>query len=123
MENEVNEHVEHLPPVKSVFTVLRYLTKASVGTIKTAKKVDGLEADYMKIRLINRQEMIERFAALETIISFTPGMKSMMLNIALRLNKHNSPPESTEDMKKNILELVKPVRAETVLFICSQGGY
>lgn len=62
------------------------MTKTSVATLNTQKKIDNLETDYIKIKSIGSQSISERFPALTSIDSFTPGIKSIIKGIATHLN-------------------------------------
>lgn len=87
LEKELSEHSNDLDQVKSVLTILGYMTKSSIVSIKTLKKVENLECEYTKMRSIKLEEMNSRFPTLKFIDSFTPGMKTIIMDVASNLNK------------------------------------
>lgn len=64
--------------------MLGYMTKSSIASIKNAGKLNQLENEYAKMRSNKPTEMFSRFPALKDIDYFTPGMKSIILDIAAR---------------------------------------
>lgn len=63
------------------------MTKASIASLKTPKKVNCLESEYTKMRSNGSQSMSERFPDLASIDAFTPGMKSIIIEIATHLSR------------------------------------
>lgn len=112
LENELDEHAEDLIQVKSVYTVLGYLTKTSIASIKTTRKIAGLETDYLKIISSNPEDVFTRYPDLRRVNSFTPGMKTMMVNIAGHLNESKhcaSSPDCEQKIKDGVFEKAKKV--------------
>lgn len=79
--SELEEDQDGLLEVKSVLTVLGYTTTKAVSQIK-AKVLNDLESSYAKIRSSKRVEELSRFPALEHVDYFTPGMKTIILELA-----------------------------------------
>lgn len=100
---------DDLIPVKSLLTVLGYTTKSSISSINKMSKINRLEGDYARMRSIKPDEMFTRFPVLAHVDFFTPGMKSIILQIAA----HFSPPVEAEDVgekiKKSVLRLANKV--------------
>lgn len=98
--------------VKSVYTILGYFSKESLASIKSTRKINILESDYLKIVSANAEGIFARYPELKQIQSFTPGMKQMMINIATHLNKSKQGGTSdncVENIRKNIFERTKKV--------------
>lgn len=105
-------HSEDLSQAKSVLTVLGFMTRSSIATLKTTEKIEGLEHEYIKMRSIKQDDMDQRFPDLKMIDSFTPGMKSVILEIVSHLNQKQTVLDQDHDqkMKGNLLEKAKKVR-------------
>lgn len=87
LQTELDEHADDLNQVKSVLTILGYKTKKSIATLKTAKKIDDLELAYTKMKSNSSQSITASFPDLGSIDSFTPGMKSIIMDIGIHLNR------------------------------------
>lgn len=112
LEAQRGEYAEDLIQVKSVYTILGFSTKQSVASIKTARKINSLESEYLKIVSANAEGIFARYSELKQIQSFTPGMKLMMINIATHLNESKQGGTSdncVEKIRKNIFERAKKV--------------
>lgn len=112
LETELDEHTEDLKQVKSVYTVLGYSTRTSIASIKTNRKITGLEADYLKIISSNPEEVFSRYPDLKLVNSFTPGMKTMMINIATHLSESKQCeylPECARKIKDEVFDKAKKV--------------
>lgn len=93
----------------SVLTVLGFKTKASVASLKTMRIIDRLESDYAKMRSSKPAEMFVRFPALEKIDFFSPGMKKIILDIALHFSSHSRSEDLEKSIKSKILRLLQKV--------------
>lgn len=108
---------DDLIPVKSLLTVLGYTTKSSISSINKMSKINRLEGDYARMRSIKPNEMFARFPVLQHVSYITPGMKSIILQIAA----HFSPPVEAEDVgekiKRSVLRLAsKVINHQSVFF-------
>lgn len=83
----MEECEEDLYQVKSVLTFLGYMTKTSIASIKTTKGIEKLESEYTKLRSNKSKEIFERFPGLESVDAFTPGIKSIILDITNYVNR------------------------------------
>lgn len=117
LEAELAEN-NGLNQVKSVLTVLGYLTRSSMATIKTKKKIDSLEIEYMKLRSnVNKFESLcERFPDLKVIDSFTPGLVAILTNIVHHINR-NGKSMVDENEELIILKLVELGKEVFLLFL------
>lgn len=113
-------HSEDLSQAKSVLTVLGFMTRSSIATLKTTKKIDGLEHEYIKMRSIKQDDMDQRFPDLKMIDSFTPGMKSVILEIVSHLNQKQKVFDEDHDqkMKEHLLEKAKKVGILLINTVC-----
>lgn len=101
---------------KSVFSCLGYLTKSSIASIKTKKKIDALEIEYSRIRCSEKKFKVnlKRYPALEEIDEFTPGLKAVMFQIVSHLNRSENPFEDAnlENEYRNHIS----IQAEKVIY-------
>lgn len=86
---EIGVDPDDFKPVKSVLTVLGYLSKSTIATLKTKKKVNDLEVDYMKLRSnINKfNALCVRFPELKEIDTSPSGLVANIKDIAGRLSQ------------------------------------
>lgn len=113
LESDLGEHSDDLVPVKSVLTALGYSTKSSVAAIKTAKNVSNLEKDFLQLFSSKSiDETLEKFPALKSIKSFTPGMKAVIYEVVTHLNQMAKLQcfENAEAIKEKMFEQAKKVR-------------
>lgn len=101
--------------VKSVLTVLGYQSALSVANIKTAKILSSLEATYTMMRSNKPTEMFERFPALEHVDFFTPGMKSIILDVAARFRPKPNFQELEQLIKTKVLRQAKKVSSVSTI--------
>ncbi|XP_031639982.1 kinesin-like protein KIN-14H [Contarinia nasturtii] len=109
---EMGECDEDLHQVKSVLTVLGYMTKMSVASIKTAKRIEKLEGEYTKMRTNKPNEIFDRFPELKQIDAFTPGIKSIIMDVTTHMNRIQNPKCSEKEIKSTktrVLEQVKKI--------------
>lgn len=90
----------------SIFTILEYMTRGRVAEIKSKKKVNDLEKDYLKIRSnFNRfEELCKAFPLLKNVDHFTPGVEACLLQI---VNFLNMPGTWDETVVKKIVDDAK----------------
>lgn len=106
---EIEEDPDDLLEAKSLLTVLGYTTKIAVSTI-TVKKFAALQIEYAKVRSNKFQDTLLRFPALKNIDSnFTPGMKTILLEIAANLSQKPKPEDLEALIKNKVLRQVKRV--------------
>lgn len=95
---ELDDDQNDLVEVKSILTVLGYVSKTSVSSIKTQKVINRLECEYAKMRSNKPTEMFSRFPALQHVDFFAPGLKTIILDLATRF----SPKPKADDVEKII---------------------
>lgn len=104
---ELNTDSEDLCEAKSVFSCLGYLTKSSIASIKSKKKIDALEIEYGRLRGSEKKFIVilKRYPALEGIDEFTPGLKAVMFQIICHLNrsKNSIDENNLEDEYRSII--------------------
>lgn len=109
VEVELNTDSEGLRQAKSVFSCLGYLTKSSIVSIKTKKKIDALEIEYNRLRSSEKKfgKILKRYPALEEIDDFTPGLKAVMFQIVGHLIRPKNPIDENnlENEYRNIILL------------------
>lgn len=73
---------------KSIFTILGYMTRETIADIKTKKKVNDLEKDFLMIRsnLAKFQEICEGIPILKNVDRFSAGVEAGLLQIIHFLN-------------------------------------
>lgn len=76
LEEELDIYDKDLNQIKLIFTALRFMTSTSIASIKTPKKLSGLESEYMKLRSNTKtfEELCSKLPALKGIDSFTSGI-------------------------------------------------
>lgn len=82
------------------------MTKTSVATLKTKNKLAQIEKEFMKIRQnpSRFKSECDKFPVLEEIESFTPGLETIILNIASKINKTGRKKEiDVDDILKKVL--------------------
>lgn len=81
--------------VKSVLSVLGYLTKSSISTIKNKKVISSLESEYMKLRSNENKfkSSCERFPDLKEIDHFTPGLIAVITELVSHINRKSKAAE------------------------------
>lgn len=101
MDVSPNDFIE----VKSVVSVLGYLTKSSVASLNGKKKLAGLENEYMKLRSnIKKFELsCIRFPCLADIDSFSTGLLTVLMHIVSHLNLHKKKFEDDKVIMQKIL--------------------
>lgn len=74
--------------VKSIFTSLGYMTRETLTEIKTKKRINELEKDFLFIRSNYErfQELIKVFPSLKYIDHFSPGIEACLFQIIHFLN-------------------------------------
>lgn len=107
IEDELNAETEELDQVKAVFTALGFTTKTSIASIKTKKKIQYLENDFVKTRLTKLDSLCERFPVLKTVDSFSPGLQAVMFQIIQHLNRTSKSALVTDDENSIRLSLLK----------------
>lgn len=70
---------------KSALTVLGFTTKSSISTIKP-NKLNELENEYAKMRSNKPDEMFARFPALKEMDFFSPGLRTIILELAAQFD-------------------------------------
>lgn len=88
---------------KSIFTALGYMTRATVADIKSKKRVNELEKDYLKIRSNFQlfEEICKEYSLLKTVDNFSPGIEACLLQIINFLNTSGSCDDTTLDRIAN----------------------
>lgn len=73
---------------KSIFCALGYMTRETIAEIKTKKRVNELEKDFLRIRSnCNRyEELCAVYPLLKIVDHFTPGIEAGLLQIIHFLN-------------------------------------
>lgn len=106
LENEMGVTPEDLIEVKSIVTALGYLTRSSVATIRTNKKVSALENEYMKMRsnVTKFETVCARFPHLKAIDSFSTGLITILNGIVVHLNRNLFEFEDEKILVNKILE-------------------
>lgn len=103
---ELDDDQNDLVEVKSVLTILGYVSKISVSSIKTQKAIDRLESDYAKMRSNKPTEMFTRFPALQHVDFFAPGLRTIILELATRFSPKS---DSEKIIKTSVLRQGKKV--------------
>lgn len=105
LEQKMDVYCDDFVQVKSVVTALGYLTKTSIASINSKKKIFELENEYMKLRgNIKKFEIsCERFPCLKEIDSFSPGLKIILTDIVNHLNVKKHDFEDWEAITEKIL--------------------
>lgn len=126
-EKLLGEHSEDVRQVKSVLTVLGYLTKSSLATIKTKSNVLQLEKDYMKIRQNSTKfgTACVKYPELIEVDSFTPGLMANIMNIAAHIKKteHGSEVEDEQTALSKVLALGQKVLKNNFHFFVSLNNW
>lgn len=109
LEEEMDVNAVDLVEIKSIFCALGFMTKTSVASIKTLKKLISLEAEYIKMRSnVNAfQAVCNKFPALESIESFSSGIIATMNDVIAHLNPKKSqaiPITLDEEGRKSMAE-------------------
>lgn len=107
IEDELSAEPDELDQVKAVFTALGYTTKTSIASIKTKKKIQCLESDFVKIRLMKLDSLCERFPVLKDVHFFGPGLQAVMLQIIKHLNGASKGSLTTDDEDSIRVSLLK----------------
>lgn len=121
LQEEFDANEGDLVQIKSVFTVLGFMTQSSLASIKTRKNLIGLESEYLKLRsnTNNFEELCGKFPAIKGIDSFTTGLTATMMDVITHLNPKEGQAIPLDDAmqigmlettKKNILEQGKKVK-------------
>lgn len=90
------------------------MTRKSIESIRTKKKIAALEIDYIKMR--SSAEKIERlclrYPALKEIDDFSPGFVAVFFDVINYLNQNGNQTEfeSVELIQEKVLKLAKKVR-------------
>lgn len=116
VEVELNTDSDDLCQAKSVFSCLGYLTKSSIASLKTKKKVDALEMEYSRLRWPEKkfEVNLKRYPALEGIDEFTPGLKAVMFQIVSHLNRSENPIGAIN--LENEYQSIISIQAEKVIY-------
>lgn len=110
LQEELDVYDEDLIQVKSVFTALGFMTVSSLASIKTQKKLIGIESEYMKMRSnkVIFEPLCAKFEALKGIESFTSGISATMMDIITHLNpKKMQTMPGDDEAQKAMLESTK----------------
>lgn len=119
LEQGLEVDADDIAQAKSVLTALGFLTKSSIASIRTPKRVRSLERDFTKIRLSPAKFdlLCSRYPLLSEIDLFTPGLGAVLLGIVNHLNWNeylsSSDSKGEEQTKKTILQRVQKVFLRT----------
>lgn len=120
LERQMGETDEDIRQVKAVLTVLGFMTKSSLATLTTEAKILKLEKDYIKLRQnpTKFETTCVKYPELGELDSFTPGLVTIVQNIACEIKKANNKPEMEDELsaKAKILMLGQNVRIYLKLF-------
>lgn len=88
IEKEMNIKEGDIDLVKSIFSSLGYITRETVTEIKTRKRINELEKDFLFIRSNYEkfQELIKVFPLLKYVDHFSPGIQACLFQIIQFLN-------------------------------------
>lgn len=121
LEEELDVYEADLDQIKSIFTALGFMTMSSIASIKTLKKLNCLESEYMKMRSNKNtfEPLCAKFPSLKGIESFTSGITATMMDVIMHLNpkklQSTIADEATqkamlESTQKTVMEQMKKVR-------------
>lgn len=88
IQEDLDVHDDDFIQIKSIFTALGFMTSPSIASIKTQRKLNNIESEYMKMRsnTINFEPLCAKFPALKGIESFTSGITATMMDVITHLN-------------------------------------
>lgn len=101
------------------------MTKSSIASLKTPKKIALLESEYTRMLSNNSEGMFARFPELRSVHSITSGMRCTILDIASHLNRVFKTANQAEDpqtIKNNILEQLRKVNLTLQLYRLFQSN-
>lgn len=96
---------------KSIFTALGYMTRATVADIKSKKRVQELEKDFLKIRsnFQRFEEICKEYSLLKSVDSFSPGIEACLMQIINFLNTSGTCDDATLERLTNEAKKVNSV--------------
>lgn len=96
----MGETDEDIRQVKAVLTVLGFMTKSSLATLTTEAKILKLEKVYIKLRqnLTKFEATCVKYPELVELDSFTPGLVTIVQNVACQIKKINNKPEMEDEL-------------------------
>lgn len=105
LEEELDVYDNDLNQIKSIFTALGFMTSTSIASIKTPKKLSGLESEYMKLRSNTKtfEELCSKLPALKGIDSFTSGIIATMMDVIIHLNPKKPMPRFLDEEAQKTL--------------------
>lgn len=105
MEQELGER-NGFCQIKAVLSVLGFLTKSSIATIKTKKNISNLECEYMKLHsnITKFEKLCEKFPELKSIDFFTPGLIAVLTELVGHINCKAKSVENDAETEEAILD-------------------
>lgn len=88
IQEDLDVYDDDFVQIKSILTALGFMTSSSIASIKTQRKLNNIESEYMKIRSnsTNFEPLCAKFPALKGIDSFTSGITATMMDVIAHLN-------------------------------------
>lgn len=88
IESEMKIKNGDIDLVKSIFTSLGYMTRETLTEIKSRKRINELEKDFLFIRSNYErfEELIKVFPSLKYVDHFSPGIEACLFQIIQFLN-------------------------------------
>lgn len=105
MEQELGER-NGFCQIKAVLSVIGFLTKSSIATIKTKKNISNLECEYMKLRsnVTKFEKSCEKFPELKSIDFFTSGLIAVLTELVGHINCKAKPVENDAETDEAIVD-------------------
>lgn len=102
--------------VKSVLSILGYLTQSSIASIMVRKEASALENEYMKLRSNTKkfESSCARFPCLEKIDCFSTGFVTILTQIV----NHLAPKNKIYDDEKVLLEKILVQTKKVTIRVC-----
>lgn len=109
IETEMNISNGDIDSLKSIFTIPGYMTRATVADIKTKKRKNELEKDFLKIRSNFHEVICKEYSLLKTVENFSPGIEACLLQVINFLNTSGTCDEATLERIANKAKKVDSV--------------
>lgn len=107
---------------KSIFTALGYMTRETVADIKSKKKINELEKDFLLIRsnYAKFDELCKSYPLLKFVDNFAVGIEAGLLQIINFLNSDASRDESTKKRLVDDAKMVNTIHEKCFFFIINR---
>lgn len=101
---QMRENDEDIRQVKAVLTVLGFNTKSSLATLTTEAKILKLEKVFIKLRQnpTKFNDTCEKYPELRELDSFSPGLVTIVQNLACQIKKMNIEPAMDEEFSASV---------------------